>query len=746
MLNLAMFKSAHRRSSFVYSESNVTEFLPHADRLQLPILFSGRRCNVTGIEEIIQSFEAIPLRSYRIMAKPIHPRKPAPAGRKEVVLKAARTTKKPRKAINARVPRQRPVTPDQLDFRDRVYQPPVSLQPAKSMFPRIWLSIKNQEQTNACTGFALSTVIEYLLLKGQREERPSISPFMLYSMARRYDEIPEPRNADYKLSDTGSTLRGALKGWYKQGSCASRLWPNLDMPEATNKVATDWWIDAVKRPLGAYYRVDPLSISDMHVAINDLGVLYASAVCHGGWEAENSAARRRIPPKKWSDFWHIPCRKADNTDGGHAFAIVGYNEDGFLIHNSWGTDWGTAGYAILTYSDWQLNAMDCWAPQIGVVTVEHRAIAAATTLRTQKTGSVVLATSEVLANREIAPFILDVGNNGELNSTGDFRTGQDDVLALTDYHVGEARKRWGLGPDDPIDIAIYAHGGLVAEAGAANAARKWLPILYSNRIFPIFIMWETGFFDTIVDRIEDAAHHVPPSTGAARGFLDSVRRFLNQRIERALSAPGTILWNEMKQNADALSGGTQDAGLRMLYEAFTASKSLGRFRLHLIGHSAGAIVHGFVVDRLAALGLSFSSMSMMAPAARVDTFQNRVLPHLNTGTVDRYLQFSLTDDAEERDLTCKPYLRSLLYLVSESFEAGVRTPILGMDRHFQSSGFAGHARVTYFTTPSDLSPNATHGGFDDDPAVQKTVVEFVHASQSKAQSLPVAPAGLQAVA
>jgi len=667
-----------------------------------------------------------------------------PAPKKPALKSTPIAPPKPSKNTRAR---QRPVTPDQLDFRDRLYQPPVSLQPAKSVLPGSWLPIKNQKNTNACTGFALSTVIEYLLLKGRREENPAVSPFMLYSMARRYDEIPEPRNADVKLSDTGSTLRGALKGWYKQGSCANKLWPDIDMPKATNKVSTDWWIDAVKRPLGAYYRVDPLSITDMHVALNDLGVLYASAVCHSGWEEDKNATRRSTPPKRWSDIWQIPCRRGESTDGGHAFAIVGYNEDGFLIHNSWGVDWGTAGYAILTYSDWQQNAMDCWAPQIGVVTAEHRAIASSTTLRTDKSGSVVLATSEVLANREIAPFIVDVGNNGELNQTGDFRTGVDDVRALADFHVGEARKRWGLSNTEPIDIAIYAHGGLVAETGAANAARKWIPLLYSNQIFPIFIMWETGFFDTVIDRIEDAAHHVPRSTGGARELLDAARRFINQRIERALSAPGTILWNEMKQNADALSGGASPAaGLPMLYEAFKLSRSLGPFRLHLIGHSAGAIVHSFVADRLAQVGLVFASMSLMAPAVRLDTFQKRVLPYLQTDTIDRYLQFSLTEQAEEQDLTCKPYLRSLLYLVSESFEAGVRTPILGMDRYFQQSGIAGQDRVTYITTPSAESPNATHGGFDDDTAVQKAIVDFVHASKSHKQTLPVSPAGLHAVA
>ena len=34
---------------------------------------------------------------------------------------------------------------------------------------------------------------------------------------------------------------------------------------------------------------------------------------------------------------------------GHAVAIVGYNNSGFLIKNSWGTDWGQAGYGWVSF-------------------------------------------------------------------------------------------------------------------------------------------------------------------------------------------------------------------------------------------------------------------------------------------------------------------------------------------------------------------------------------------------------------
>lgn len=41
---------------------------------------------------------------------------------------------------------------------------------------------------------------------------------------------------------------------------------------------------------------------------------------------------------------------------GHAVTIVGYNEDGFIIKNSWGTSWGNKGYATVSYDYHRLFA------------------------------------------------------------------------------------------------------------------------------------------------------------------------------------------------------------------------------------------------------------------------------------------------------------------------------------------------------------------------------------------------------
>lgn len=45
--------------------------------------------------------------------------------------------------------------------------------------------------------------------------------------------------------------------------------------------------------------------------------------------------------------------------GGHAVAIVGYNEDGFIIRNSWGRTYGDNGYSVIPYDDFN-KFMEIW--------------------------------------------------------------------------------------------------------------------------------------------------------------------------------------------------------------------------------------------------------------------------------------------------------------------------------------------------------------------------------------------------
>jgi C1A family cysteine protease len=62
--------------------------------------------------------------------------------------------------------------------------------------------------------------------------------------------------------------------------------------------------------------------------------------CVGGLPVYDDAA--------W-EFWKK--KNGDSFLGGHAVSIVGYNEKGFIIRNSWGRSYAEKGYVLLPYDD-----------------------------------------------------------------------------------------------------------------------------------------------------------------------------------------------------------------------------------------------------------------------------------------------------------------------------------------------------------------------------------------------------------
>lgn len=237
--------------------------------------------------------------------------------------------------------------PDEADFRDHLYQPSLINVPPEAPIGT-WLRRKvpvlNQGQEGACTGFGLATVVHYLhRTRAGKNDKDLVSARMLYEMAKRYDRWS---GEDY----SGSSCRGAIKGWHKHGVCLDDLWP-YSVDDVDRDLTPEREADAARRPLGAYYRVNSHDLTHMHTALAEVGVLYVSAKVHSGWN--NVGADGKI------DF-------ADDDIGGHAFVLVGYDSTGFWLQNSWGDRWGYQGCGHMTYADWLKNGMDAWVARAGV--------------------------------------------------------------------------------------------------------------------------------------------------------------------------------------------------------------------------------------------------------------------------------------------------------------------------------------------------------------------------------------------
>ncbi len=610
----------------------------------------------------------------------------------------------------------RNVVPDSVDFRDRPYLPAIARAPlatlpppAASDRPRL-----NQEDSAACTGFALATAMHVLTARRDRKFGGKVAPYMIYAMGRRYDEFTG------EAPEGGSSLRGVLKGWYKHGVCAENYWTSLPEPKPTGKF--DWWDDAVLRPLGAYYRVDARSVVDMQVALNEAGALVASGLAHDGWLEGLPGARKKLP--KGQKLWRIPYPWKANSDDGHAFALVGYDADGFIVQNSWGDAWGTHGLAVLTYEDWIEHGFDCWVAQLGVVTRRHEMEATGTTTKTG--GSFGAPGTIMLDLHEVSPHVINTGRDGELSLAGEFHTSAADLDELVGPRLTAFRAEQGLSAQAAVDVVLYAHGGLVSERDAGKAAKDWIDGFEAAGIFPMFMFWESDFLTILRDRImNELRNRGELPAGGPLSFVDD---FWSDRVEGIARVAARWAWNDMKIRAEAVSDHAA-GGARLLLDRLTPLRN--RIRLHLVGHSAGTVLHARLLRELAAGGWTVESLNLLAPASTVDQYRRDIEPLVRSGTVRRAAQFHLTDECENNEggamRAALLYKRSLLYLISNAFEGARGVPVLGMDKFFKRDVAPTlPPNYTVRVAPSSGASGAVrHGDFDDDKKTRAAVISHL---------------------
>lgn len=625
--------------------------------------------------------------------------------------------------------------PDRLDLRDLPYRPPLGNLPAqhpseqevREMLPRYAENqlVLDQGQEGACTGFGLAAVINFLFfLRAQRVGEATsrkVSPAMLYQLARRYDEWP---GDDYE----GSSCRGALKGWHRHGVCREALWPHEPNVVPAENAAdrddghTNWDIDALACTLGVYYRVDTRSIVDLQAAIHDTGALYVSATVHPGW-----AVKTRKTLKGHADLvriTHVPLPKAGQA-GGHAFALVGYNEDGFVVQNSWGPDWGSRGFALLPYEDWVTHGEDAWVFTLGVPRRHGEAAAAASTAGS--TAAAAAASARVRSPRFTVPSSEQRGGSGQQRPVGliagddaltrRYRDLKDKSVVPLDadvaYHHAVVLDRGfavcndivahspaqamdGVARDRPLawlrekgakKLLIYAHGGLNSESASITRIRAMAPYALKHGIYPLFVTWRSGAMETVSDLVEEwfAKLGFGAGRGAepARGWMDRLTDKTDRLLESVLRAPGGAMWGQMKLNAERAAT-HEDGGTRLLVDRLQqlAAAQPG-LEIHLIGHSAGSIVIGAMLEPMRQAGLKACTARLFAPACTTEFALRTYCPAVQNGTLDaRHFHLHLLSDDNERDDSVGPYRKSLLYLVSRAFEDQHKTPLLGLARSF----------------------------------------------------------------
>ena len=626
------------------------------------------------------------------------------------------------KGTKTQVFRSLDVRPDDSDARDYIFAPSLALLPPTQPFLG-GVPILDQGEEGACVGFALATVINLSLRRrrllagprgGRRGAFDTVSARMLYELAKRYDEW-KGENYD------GTSPRGAMKGWHHHGVALDKVWPSWVAKRhgrlVPDRAFTPKRADEAKhQPIGAYYRIIDSDVSHMQAAVVEGDAVLASAWVHDGWDSGNL-----VRSKKGGPLRILPQRRGK---GLHAFAIVGYTRDGFVIQNSWGRTWGSAGLALLHYEDWMEHRQDAWVvrpgpetrdqngnPQIFVVGFAGTRGGIGMGLRAG-----TYAEGIELTNPESVSHMINTGDKGALSNDG--------ALITDPMHLPQMARNVLSTPtlaDGYHHVVLYAHGGLNSETYAAGVADRLWGLAHSKKVCAYFFIYESGWDEALLGNLksqDDAAGPTGFSISDAwekfkKGLGDTIhdgQRWLGEKLGDTVRKN---LWNEMKNRAEGATKPNGGARLFM-HQLFAAMATTPneRYKLHLVGHSAGSIYHGWLYEnvlqpRLPNSNVTLASIQFMAPAITIARAQTA----FSTGgpwavPPSNFLVYTLNPNDEESD-SITIYPSSLLTYVADCLEHPTqRVPVLGLRDDFHTQGLT-------FATLRPARHSKRHGEFDD---------------------------------
>ena len=319
---------------------------------------------------------------------------------------------------------------------------------------------------------------------------------------------------------------------------------------------------------------------------------------------------------------------------------------------------------------------------------------------------------------------------GALSSGGAFSTSAEDVQAIFNEHIPLFMRS-----HPKLRLVFFAHGGLNDEVQSLKNARNRIEFYKQNGCYPIFFVWETGAKETLFDILGDLI-----GIGPGRGLLDTVTDFSDAALEVAFRKAGLSMWTTMKHSAERAFLPRQ--GGSFLVDQLTSfwRANNAAMEIHAIGHSAGSIFHAYFLNLLCSQTVNppvqVKTLHFLAPAITIGLFNDTLAPLIG-GRIEKMTEYTMHKDFELADAV-GPYRKSLLYLVSRSFEDSAEMPILGLEESVRRDpdmmrffGLIGtKRRADLLFSVSESGPrNSTiakkHGDFDNDRLTMASVMRRI---------------------
>jgi hypothetical protein len=150
---------------------------------------------------------------------------------------------------------------------------------------------------------------------------------------------------------------------------------------------------------------------------------------------------------------------AGADQGGHMVAAVGYNATGLIIRNSWGTSWGTAGDATLSWAFVDQYAEDAYS--VAAVSTPSSGVASATQPAPAQPASAPVA--PVPAVTSVSPSTVSAAGGAVVTVVGSHFTG------VTVVHLGAVSVRAVPWSDNVLKFIAPAHAAGVIAVQAVSS-------------------------------------------------------------------------------------------------------------------------------------------------------------------------------------------------------------------------------------------------------------------------------------
>ena len=229
-----------------------------------------------------------------------------------------------------------PDLPDPRDVRYVPHAPGVRSVDLRAKCPRV----RSQESLASATALAIAGALAFT----RRADR-SPSPLFLY-----YNQRVIANNV---YADDGAQLRDGLKSVAQRGICREASWPYV-APLFAARPPQECYAEAHSRAPLHYARLEHRDLDELRACLAEGYPFVLGFVAYERFAGREVATSGRLD---------MP-RPGELPIAGHAALAVGYDDaiGRFIVRNSWGSDWGLAGYFTMPYAyaiDPGLTG-DCW--------------------------------------------------------------------------------------------------------------------------------------------------------------------------------------------------------------------------------------------------------------------------------------------------------------------------------------------------------------------------------------------------